>query len=112
VTTPAMLSDLIARRATGRIELDVVAELDTRDGMIENLRRLCPDLVVIGLRPTETGAVACSLLEYLPGTKFITLSADGRSILGYEHRIHRVELTDAPREALIDFLGGTPREKT
>jgi len=43
VTVPAMLSDLIASLAPEGI--DVVAELDDRDGLLANLQRLRPDLV-------------------------------------------------------------------
>jgi DNA-binding NarL/FixJ family response regulator len=105
VTTPAMLSDLIASLAPMR--LDIVAELSDRRDLLANPRQLRPDLVVIGLAAVETDAAVRALQEGLPATKFLALSADGRSILGYLSGMRRVELTDAPPQALIDFLRGS-----
>jgi hypothetical protein len=108
VTTPAMLSDLIARVATERVDLDVVAALSDRHALVPTLERLRPDLVVIGLRPTETDAVVHSLLERLPATRFVALPADGRSVFGYAFPSHRIALADASPQALIDFVRRAP----
>jgi hypothetical protein len=81
VTVPAMLNDLIASLARTRI--DMVAELGDRDGLLANLQRLRPDLVVIGLGATESDAAVRASQQGLPATKFLALSADGRSVVGY-----------------------------
>ena len=104
VTTPAMLSDLIKRLALGRVELDVVAELGGRQGLARRLRQLRPDLVVVGLRRSETGAVITALLPLLPKTKFIVLSQNGHCIVGYQLRFTRTRLADLSPEAFIRFI--------
>jgi DNA-binding NarL/FixJ family response regulator len=102
VTTPAMLSDLIASLAP--MHLDIVAELRDRRDLLANLRQLRPDLVVIGLAAMETDAAVRALQEVLPATKFLALSADGRRIFGYSGAARRVDLADASPQVLIDFL--------
>jgi DNA-binding NarL/FixJ family response regulator len=102
VTTPAMLSDLIANLAP--MHLDIVAELDDRRDLLANLRQLRPDLVVIGLAAMETDAAVHALHEALPNTKFLALSADGRRVFGYSGDARQVELADASPQVLIDFL--------
>ena len=106
VTVPAMLSDLIASLAPERI--DVVAELDDRDGLLANLQRLRPGLVVIGLDATRSDAAVCALQQDLPATKFLALLADGRGVVGYPGGNDRIDLTDASLQDVIDFLVGPP----
>jgi DNA-binding NarL/FixJ family response regulator len=102
VTTPAMLSDLIAGLAP--MHLDIVAELGDRRDLLANLRQLRPDLVVIGLAAMETDAAVRALHEALPNTKVLALSVDGRRMFGYSGAARRVELADASPQVLIDFL--------
>ena len=102
VTTPAMLSDLIAGLAP--MDLDIVAEFGDRRDLLANLRQLRPELVVIGLAATETDAALRVLQQALPNTKFLALSADGRRVFGYGGGVRRLELADASPQALIDFL--------
>ena len=102
VTTPAMLSDLIAKLAP--MHLDIVAELGDRRNLLGNLLQLRPDLVVIGLATMETDASVRALHEALPNTKFLALSADGRRVFGYSGAVRQVELADASPQVLIDFL--------
>ena len=102
VTTPAMLSDLIANLAP--MHLDIVAELGDRRDLLGNLRQLRPDLVAIGLAAMETDASVRALHEALPNTKFLALSADGRRVFGYSGPARQVELADASPQVLIDFL--------
>lgn len=109
VTTPAMLCGLITRLARGRVDLDVVATLKDRDGLVRNLQTLRPELVVIGLNVHETGAAIHPLLDLLPVTKFVALSADGRTIVGYQRYFAPMSLGDAPPQGLIDFLRRTAK---
>jgi hypothetical protein len=108
VTTPALLGDLIERLAIGRVDLDIVARLNDRRALAQRLRRLRPQIVVIGLHENETEAPIRALLTQLPGSKLIALSHDGRSIAGYELRLDRTPLTDLSPEGLIDFIAAAP----
>jgi hypothetical protein len=101
VTVPAMLSDLIASLAPERI--DVIAELGDWEGMTAPLQHLRPDLVVIGGASGNDAAVR-ALQHDLPATKFLTLSADGRSIVGYPGGNDRIDLSGASPQAVVDFL--------
>ena len=105
VTTPALFGDLIERLAIGRVDLDIVGQLNGRGMLAQRLQRLRPQLVIIGLRQNETAALIRALLTQLPGSKFIALSHDGRSIAGYELRLNRTPLSDRSPEGVIDFIG-------
>ncbi len=108
VTTPALLGDLIRRLAVGRIELDLTGQLSGRRALAARLKRLRPHLVIIGLRENETDTVIRALLMQLPGSKFIAVSSAGRSIVGYELRGNRTNLSnlsDLSPDGLIDFIG-------
>lgn len=108
VTTPRLLRDIIKQLAVNRIDLDVIAELNVRHMLARRLRAIRPDLVVIGLRPNETVAVIRALLTQVPDTKFITLSSNGRSALGFELRLYQTDLGDASLDGLIDFIRNRP----
>ena len=105
VTTPALFGDLIKRLAVGHVDLDVVAELSGRRSLPRQLQRLQPHLVIIGLHESETDALVRTLLAQLPSSKFIALSHDGRSIVGYALRVSRVPLSNLSPDELINFIG-------
>ena len=104
VTTPAMLSDLVKGLALGRVELDVVAELGTRQALARRLPALRPDLVVIGLRHSESDNIVTTLLMRMPKAKFIVFSADGRTVIGYELRLNKAALCELSPDGFIGFV--------
>lgn len=104
VTTPALLGDLIKRLAVERIGLEIVAQFSGRRGLARQLQRLRPHLVIIGLHKDETDRVIRALLMHLPSSKFITLSDDGRKIVGHELRHSQIELSTLSPEGFIDFI--------
>jgi hypothetical protein len=104
VTTPAMLSDLIKGLALGRVELDVVAELGTRQALARRLPALRPDLVVVGLRRSESDNIVITLLMRVPKAKFIVFSADGRTVIGYELQLQRATLSELSPDGFIGFI--------
>jgi hypothetical protein len=104
VTTPTMLSDVIKKLAPGRVELDVVAELGGRRALAHQLRRLRPDIVVIGLRRSESDAAVITLLTLLPKVKFIVFSHDAGSVTGYELRVMKTELSNLSPDQFVAFM--------
>jgi hypothetical protein len=105
VTVPAMLGDLIKHLAVGRVELQILAELDTRRGLVRRLKALRPDLIVIGFETNGFEMAIRSLLTQQPGCRLIVLRPDGR-IVGYELRLHRTRLSERTPDGLIDFIRG------
>ena len=104
VTTPVLLSDLIERAALGPAHLDIIARLGNRRGLPRRLQQLRPDLVVIGLRRTETDIIVTKLLVLLPKAKFIVFSHDARVVLGYELRVRKIQLSNSSPDQVIDFI--------
>lgn len=109
VTTPAILRDLITRLTLGKVELDIVAELDDRRALSHQLMALRPDLVVIGLRAHESNALIRKLIMLIPTARFVVFTAGGRTARGFELRLFCTQLTDMPPAELVDFIrGATP----
>jgi chemotaxis response regulator CheB len=104
VTTPAMLRDIIKKLAVSRVELDVVAEFRARRALVRRLSAIQPDLVVIGLRRGEPDALIHRLIMVVPATKFIALSGDGSTALGFELRLYETDLGDVSPDTFMDFI--------
>ncbi|HUN41679.1 MAG TPA: hypothetical protein VMU81_15440 [Acetobacteraceae bacterium] len=104
VTTPALLRDVIKQLIARRVELDVVAELTERRALPRRLEAIRPDLVIIGLRRTESVALIRTLLLRVPGAKIIALSSDGRSAFGFELCLYQTNLGDASPDRLSEFV--------
>jgi hypothetical protein len=104
VTTPALLGDMIERLTAERVAFNVVARLSGRRGLAGRLKRLRPQLVIIGLLDGEGDAAIHALLAHLPGSKVIALRPDGRAITGYRLVLTRVSLADLSPDRLVDFV--------
>lgn len=104
VTTPALLAGLIKQLLMNWVELDVVAEYTGRHALSRRLAAIRPDLVIIGLRSNESTDVVRELLLQRPATKFIALSGDGRSTLGFELRLYQTDLSDASPDLLAEYI--------
>lgn len=94
VTVSPLLTDLVTAVLEPRLTLDVVGVLPTRERLVEQLRELAPDLVLLGLLGAETDACARPLLVALPSAQFVVLAANGQHAWLYEMRRHRTALTD------------------
>jgi hypothetical protein len=103
VTTPAMLRDLIRQLAEGRIDLEIVAELDTRRDLARRLKALQPALVIIGFARNEGEGSVSALLKHLVAARIIALGPDNR-MTGYEFCLRRSKLDDRSPEGLISFI--------
>ena len=62
--------------------------------------------MLVGLRASETDAVALSVLALLPAAKVIAFSGDARQAYVHEMRPHRAALIDVSPQALIDAIRG------
>jgi hypothetical protein len=106
VTITPLLGDIISQVVAVRAPFEIVARLDSRDRLELRLRILAPNLVLIGLRKGEGGAIALSLRNTLPRAKVIALSHDGhQAYLPVPHR-HRTTLIDLSPKALIEAIRG------
>ncbi len=104
VATPAVMLDLLRRLANRRIRLDVVAVLHDRRGLASRLRRLKPDLVIVGLSYRQSAAAVEDVLSAVPTAKAIVLTKGPERLAGYELRLHRTDLADVAPAALIAFI--------
>jgi hypothetical protein len=105
VTMAPIFRDLIVGLMAGRRDLDVVEELDTRDGLKEWLQAVAPELILIGLRKNEADEfVVPPLVRLLPNAKVIAFSSDGRHAFVHHMHQQRTELLDVSAETLIDSI--------
>ncbi len=95
ITMPPLFRDLITASIARHGNVDVIAELDTRDAIEQRLQSLAPQLVLIGLGRGEGDAIGPALARFVPNAKVIAFSSDGRH--AFVHRMHQ------PREILLDI---------
>ena len=106
ITVSPMLRDLVTELMATHVNLDVVRELDTRDGLEEQLRALAPDLILIGLGRDERDDFGLSLVQLLPNAKVIAFSSDMRDAFVHRMQPHRIALLDVSPQVLIDTILG------
>jgi hypothetical protein len=94
VTVSPLLTDLVTAVLQPQLTLEVISVLPTRERLVEQLRGLAPDLVLLGLRDAETDACAEPLLAVLPSARFVVLAANGQHAWLYEMRPNRTALTN------------------
>jgi DNA-binding NarL/FixJ family response regulator len=106
VAITPLLGDIITQVVAERAPINIVARLDSRDQLELRLQTLAPDLVLIGLRQDESGAIALSLRRAGPRAKVIALSHDGHhAYLPAPHR-RRTTPIDLSPAALIEAIRG------
>jgi hypothetical protein len=101
VTVAPLLADLVIGVLDPYVEIDIIGTLDSRDGLTQHLRRLAPDLVLLGLTGTETDASARPLLAALPAAEILVLAPNGRHAWLHEMRAHRTVLADLSVATLV-----------
>jgi hypothetical protein len=117
VTVAPLLAELVIGVLDPYVEIDVVGILDSRDELTAHLRRLAPDLVLLGLTGAETDASARPLLAALPTAEILVLAPTGRHAWLYEMRPHRTVLADLSVATLVKtvalrFRGQSTRRLT
>jgi hypothetical protein len=103
VTAPAVIADLM-RHGGSSAAFDVVAELTGRRGLESRIKRLRPELVVIGLARGESVAPIEAILLTLPAAIVLSITDNGPRAVGYELRVHPTNLNDASAEAMAAFV--------
>jgi hypothetical protein len=104
VTVSPLLADFVTTVLQPPLTLEVIGVLPTRKRLVERLRELVPDLVLLGLRGAETDACARPLLAVLPLAQFVVLAANGQHAWLHEMRPHRTALTNVSLPDLTDRL--------
>jgi DNA-binding NarL/FixJ family response regulator len=105
ITMSPILRDLLMESMVGHVSLDLVGELETRDGLEEKLRPLIPDLIFVGLgRGEDDDKIGVSLARLLPNVKVILFSSDARDAFVHRMQPQRTILLDFSRQMLIDSI--------
>jgi DNA-binding NarL/FixJ family response regulator len=105
VSLSPLLSDIITQAIEPEIELDVVAEVHSGD-LLEQLRLIAPELILIGLQTGETDAIAATALAAAPAAKVIAFSADCRHAYLHEMRPYQMMFIDVTPAALAGAILG------
>jgi DNA-binding NarL/FixJ family response regulator len=106
ITMSPIFRDLVTALMAGHWPLDVVRELNTRDGIEEQLRGLAPNLILIGLGRNEGDEIGFALTRLLPTAKVIAFSNDARDAFVHRAQHQRTVLLDVSPQMLIDAIIG------
>jgi hypothetical protein len=77
VTVSPLLGELLLATLLPHLSLDVIAILETREGLGASLGAWSPDLVLLGLLGGETDAAAQAVLALVPTAKILAVTANG-----------------------------------
>jgi chemotaxis response regulator CheB len=106
VTLSPLLSDIITQAVQPDIDLEVVADFNSREWPDEQLRLMDPELILIGLKVGETDAIAATLLGVAPAAKVIAFSADCHHAYLHEMRPYQKMLIDVTPTVLAEVILG------
>jgi chemotaxis response regulator CheB len=109
VTMSPMLRDIVKELPTRGVRLKIVAEFGTRDLLLEQLKTIRPDMVLIGLARAETDQIGRTILLALPWSRVIVFSSGARHLYIHEMRPHRRVLSDVSAQAVIRALRASNR---
>jgi len=101
---PRMLREIIESAIAGQSDMRIVGAIDTRDRVTAALDRTPADVVIVGLRGSETTATLDSVLYDRPRLKLLAIGAHGRSSFLYELRPYSVPLGDMSPGGLVDAI--------
>jgi DNA-binding NarL/FixJ family response regulator len=104
VTMSPIFRNLVTELMIRHRCLNVVAELDTREGLEERLRSLAPNLILIGLHRNEGDEIGLSLLHNLLNAKVIAFSSDARHAFVQRMQPQCTVLRDVSPQMLIDAI--------
>jgi len=108
VSLSPFLRELVRSVLEPQISLDAVEVLAAREFVAERIRKITPDLVLLGLKEVETeaeaDAAALQLLAALPNARVLVLAHNGESAWLYGTPGRRVTLSDLSVAPLKDAL--------
>jgi chemotaxis response regulator CheB len=106
VTVSPLLRDVIRRVTEGRVSIDVVAVIESRDSMTERLRALAPELILLALDGGEDDSIAAALADALPGARVLALSHDAEHLWLHQPGTDRWALSNPSLQVLIAAIRG------
>ena len=107
VTLAPMLAAIVTGALSRELEVELLAELQDRAHLGKRLRKLQPDLVIIGLAAGESDELGAQLLTQYPTTRILLIDAGGAHAYLHEMRPTRRVLHDfSPDNLLAAIRGG------
>lgn len=103
VTLRPLLRDIIITLLQSRLPVTIVAEFSERTA-VGQIKKLAPDLVVVGLRSGENDRIGQQYLAKISCAKVAVISNDGREAFVYVAPSRRIVLHSVSLEALDKFL--------
>jgi DNA-binding NarL/FixJ family response regulator len=110
-TMPALLGDIVRETLAAYPDVEVVAEVEARDGIASAVRRTGARVVVVGISPVGRLGLSGLLRDLLaehPRLTVIALASDGRDGYVYRLRPHEVPIADLSPAALVQAIRATP----
>ena len=106
---PRMLADIVQRVLGEASDLEVVDLSLASDSLADSVAFHEADVLVTGLRPSQSIEQFAALLRSHPALRIFALEGDGRRAVLYELQPHTVPLGDVSPEGLIDAIRSTVR---
>ena len=104
ISMTPLLYNLIKEVLCNKVSIECLGELPVTDEVLNRLKEMAPDLVLVGLSSDDTDRLAMSILCALPDAKVITYTSDGRHAYVNELIYHQHPLIDVSPQTLISAI--------
>ena len=111
VTMSPLLADIVLNFLKSGLAIDLIDVLEDREALAQRLADLRPDLVLLGLRETESDACARPVLASVPSARVLALAPNGQHAWLHEMRPHRVALPHVSKRGLLRILSSRYRAR-
>jgi DNA-binding NarL/FixJ family response regulator len=106
ITMSPLLRDLVTELIAAHCNIDLVAEIDSRATIEQELQALAPELVLVGLGEGEGDEIGAELAGSVSKATVIAFSSDNRhAFVHQKNRPRRVLVDMSPRQLVDAALG-------
>jgi DNA-binding NarL/FixJ family response regulator len=108
---PTMLRDILERAIASAPDMETVAESPVPAGEPAGRELPQPDVVIVGVRESETPEGASALLNRWPGSQVFVLTAHARKAVMYRLVPHETDMGEMSPDQLVDAIRSCVRER-
>jgi two-component system response regulator DesR len=109
-TMPPLLGDIVRETLAAHGDVEVLADVDTRDEIRPAVRRTDADVAVLGISSRDRTGLNGLLRELLadhPRLTVIALASDGRNGYVYQLQPSSVAIADVSPQSLVETIRAT-----
>lgn len=101
---PPLLHGIVVRLVADQNDMQIVGEFADHEELLALEGESAPDVLVVGTGNGEINGVCTQLLTQYPQAKVVAVGADGRRVLLYDLRPHKITVDEVSSEELLEVI--------